>query len=482
MSTNEQIPPQCLEFELTILGSCIVDKDCLAATISRCKEEFFFKKSHRIIFNAIKNLYNDKIPVEPLTICKFLEKKDILNKTVDSSEITVLPEFICSHSNINYYIDQVIEQFNFRNLIYFLDNYKTASFSSDQSYTKLINKIRDEFEKLHEISTSPDGVYFNWNYNYENIQPDITFCDCGILWSQGIGLFTGPAGKGKTNIMLAAGASLLNKDCDSINLKINSSPTLYIDTENQSSIFHRNVYRALVNRADLPFNTKFDAISFVNIRSLETYEEKQNWFFNVIRSKKYKCFLLDGVGDMVLDVNDTPSCVPFVSKLCAYTLSYDCSVLLTLHGNPLANAEKARGVLGSELLRKSDCNILLQVKKNSRCITTEFSLGKNRAAKDSLTQYFEWDSIREMHVSCNSSDEEETLISKIHYNTIAKAMGDNKYKSMELISLIQSTLESSLSTAKRKLSEMKKNGMLDKIDNYYRLCAEELLKYYSSIP
>jgi hypothetical protein len=391
-----------------------------------------------------------------------------------------LSEYICTPENITFYIDSIIENFNLRNLIFFLENFKTASFSNEHGYSKLLSNITNQIDILNTNTNQHTITHFDWNFKFENIEPDITFCESGILWPQGIGLLTGPAGKGKTNIMLAACSSLCNQDADTIGLKINNFPAIYVDTENQSSIFHRNVFRALVNRAKLPLNSEHDKISFVSIRSLETYEEKQNWLFHQIRSKKYRVFLLDGVGDMVLDVNDTPSCIPFVSKLCAYTFTYNCSIILTLHGNPLANAEKARGVLGSELLRKADSNILLQVKNDNRCITTEFSLGKNRGSRDTLTQYFEWDPIQEMHVSCTEIPSDETSISKQHYSKIADVMEDKLYKPMELTKLIQSTLNVSLSTAKRKQNEMKKNGMIDKIENDYRLSPEELLKFYAS--
>ena len=110
----------------------------------------------------------------------------------------------------------------------------------------------------------------------------MSFLSTGVLWEEGIGLLTGPAGKGKTNLLLAAATSMLKEDKDFLGFKIHSTPALYVDTENQLSIFHRNIRRSLINRSGLSINESHEGIDFINIRQLETWIEKQNWFFSII--------------------------------------------------------------------------------------------------------------------------------------------------------------------------------------------------------
>jgi hypothetical protein len=71
------------------------------------------------------------------------------------------------------------------------------------------------------------------------------------------------------------------------------------------------------------------------------------------------CVLLDGVGDLVLDVNDIAETQNFVIELHALAIRYDCPIIGVLHENPGDKTEKQRGHLGSQLERKAESNIRL---------------------------------------------------------------------------------------------------------------------------
>jgi len=54
----EKIPPQNLEAEMAVLGSMLIDEEAIATAIETLSSEFFYKESHRAVYNCILNLFN----------------------------------------------------------------------------------------------------------------------------------------------------------------------------------------------------------------------------------------------------------------------------------------------------------------------------------------------------------------------------------------------------------------------------------------
>lgn len=321
-------------------------------------------------------------------------------------------------------------------------------------------------------------IEFDWSLQIENRAAILTFCNEKILWEGGICMLTGPAGKGKSNIVLAALASVLNKNCDSLGFKFATDKRyIYIDTENEKNTFIRNVRNTLQKRALLIEGDEIKNVSFVCLGGVDKIEKKKKIVFSLLDSDDYDVYIIDTVTDLIKNVNDVNEVVDFITKLCSSLFNKKKSVFLTIHGNPLGEArEKARGVLGSELLRKASCSLLLKIdEEDRRCITTDFLLGKNRLGDDKLEQYFTKDEDLNIFVSCNdatpfsskkSKEKEEKRIEKI-----IEIIGDEKIKSKELVDIIKNEFNISQRSAYYLLSKAVKEGKInkDKNDYYYTL-------------
>jgi AAA domain len=110
------------------------------------------------------------------------------------------------------------------------------------------------------------------------------------------------------------------------------------------------------------------------------------------------CVLIDGVGDLVVDVNDITETQNFVIELHALAIRYDCPIVGVLHENPGGQTEKQRGHLGSQLERKAESNIRLV--KDSDGITVIYT-EKSRHANipRSAGHRFKWSDEDAMHTT-----------------------------------------------------------------------------------
>jgi hypothetical protein len=128
--------------------------------------------------------------------------------------------------------------------------------------------------------------------------------------------------------------------------------------------------------------------------------------------------IIDGVADLVLDVNDAEECNSLVAELHSLAIRYDCSIICVIHKNP--GTEKVRGHLGSQIERKAETNLSLEKEDE---VTVVWSAKQRRAPIDKKTgPRFRWDDEMRMHVT-------------------AEVVSKPAQKVIELLELAQSVLQ-----------------------------------------
>ena len=125
--------------------------------------------------------------------------------------------------------------------------------------------------------------------------------------------------------------------------------------------------------------------------ALESYSAKYNGIYAVF---------IDGIGDLVTDVNEAVECNEFIAHLHGMAIKHNCAIIVILHLNP-ASESKARGHLGSQLERKSESNLMLEKQEDG---TTRLYATKQRGrsiTKDKAI-CFRWSDEFGYHVSVKS--------------------------------------------------------------------------------
>ena len=73
-----KVPPQAIELEEAVLGALMLEKDALTSVIDILKVESFYKESHKVIFQAILDLFTESMPIDLLTVTTQLRKNGAL--------------------------------------------------------------------------------------------------------------------------------------------------------------------------------------------------------------------------------------------------------------------------------------------------------------------------------------------------------------------------------------------------------------------
>ena len=98
MSGEEvRVPPQNIEAEKSVIGSMLISSEAIGLVIEILKEEWFYDKSHQIIFQTILELYNENQNIDLITVTNKLKDKKKIDQIGGVSYISSIIE-VCSDS------------------------------------------------------------------------------------------------------------------------------------------------------------------------------------------------------------------------------------------------------------------------------------------------------------------------------------------------------------------------------------------------
>jgi replicative DNA helicase len=117
-TTALKIPPHSIEAEQAVLGGVFLDKDAWIKVIERVYEEDFYRKDHRIVFQAIAALDDEGKPFDIVTVAEWLESHQLLDEAGGMAYLAALAENTPSASNIGAYADIVRKRSILRQLIH----------------------------------------------------------------------------------------------------------------------------------------------------------------------------------------------------------------------------------------------------------------------------------------------------------------------------------------------------------------------------
>jgi hypothetical protein len=184
--------------------------------------------------------------------------------------------------------------------------------------------------------------------------------------------------------------------------------------------------------------------------------------------------LIDGFADLAFDVNDPGEAAKLVGDLHALAIKYSCPIVGVLHLNP-GSATKTRGHLGSQLERKAETNLKLEIKQGVTTVWAE----KNRRAPISKEEgpRFAWSDEMQMHVSTKrKAAAKEDKKRKALTEQAKKIYGDRpSMRRDDIENDLQKIMKASPTTAYRRTKQMIDMAVIkkDTDGSYVQTCFTE---------
>ncbi len=111
------LPPQNLEAEESILGGILLDKDAIGRIVDLITPDAFYVQTHQEIYQAALKLHIQGTPVDLLTVKSYLEDHQLLEKVGGIDKLTQLLDRTVSAVNIDRYAMLVMDKYLRRELI-----------------------------------------------------------------------------------------------------------------------------------------------------------------------------------------------------------------------------------------------------------------------------------------------------------------------------------------------------------------------------
>mgnify|MGYP001596582931 CR=1 FL=1 len=143
-----RIPPHSTDAEISVLGALLLDKDAVIAIVEFLKGEHFYDDRHKEIFEAILSLYEDRTPVDFLTVSERLKKRKRLKMIGGSSYLAELANKVPTAAHVEHYGKIVKDLATKRALMSAASKLVDLSFDEGFGANDLLDKAESEIFSL----------------------------------------------------------------------------------------------------------------------------------------------------------------------------------------------------------------------------------------------------------------------------------------------------------------------------------------------
>ena len=151
---------------------------------------------------------------------------------------------------------------------------------------------------------------------------------------------------------------------------------LHFDTE-QGRFHAQKVFRRPIVMNELQSDDKYYTYALRNMCPSDRIDFIDYVLEDILESKNIGLIIIDGVADLVTDVNNLEQCSLAVQKLMSWTDLYKCHIVTIIHSN--YGSDKPTGHLGSFLEKKAETQIKLETNHvNKGWVTVECKRSRNR--------------------------------------------------------------------------------------------------------
>ncbi len=176
-----KVPPHSDEAERSVLGALLLDKDAIVAVAEFLRAEHFYTETHGLIYKSILSLYEERKPIDLVTLTDDLKKQKVLKRIGGSGYLSELATAVPTAAHVEEYGKIVKDAYIKRELIKaagslaelgfdegeridkILDQAEQAIFGISQSHAKqsfvaIKDALAQSFDRLDELHKSAGGL------------------------------------------------------------------------------------------------------------------------------------------------------------------------------------------------------------------------------------------------------------------------------------------------------------------------------------
>ena len=151
-----RLQPQDLEFEKSVLGALLLEKDAYSLISDILTPESFYDPRNQKVYSAISKLHVAQHPVDILTVVEQLRTDGTFDEVGGVAYLSSLTQNIVSSSHIEYHARVIAQKSTARELISYSANVQDKAFDPTQDIDELMQEAEGSLFKLSQKKLKKD--------------------------------------------------------------------------------------------------------------------------------------------------------------------------------------------------------------------------------------------------------------------------------------------------------------------------------------
>ena len=147
VSQSGNVPPQAVDIENAVLGAMMVNSESIDQVMDLLTPLSFYDLKNRTIFEAMLELFNERSPIDMLTVVDKLRRNKSLEIAGGPARLAALTQQVGAGANVEYYVRILQQKTIQRNLIDVSYGILKDAFDPSVAVDDLVGKAQDSVYK-----------------------------------------------------------------------------------------------------------------------------------------------------------------------------------------------------------------------------------------------------------------------------------------------------------------------------------------------
>ena len=155
---NPKVPPHDTQAEESVLAAILIDKEAIIKVSELLVPEAFYGAAHQHIYRAMLELYDQRQPIDVITLKDRLKKHKKLSAVGGVSGISKLSNLLSTASNVANYAQVVREKYVKRELISLSSEMGTLAFDDGKEITEILDTAEKKVMQISQTHARKDFI------------------------------------------------------------------------------------------------------------------------------------------------------------------------------------------------------------------------------------------------------------------------------------------------------------------------------------
>ena len=158
---QDRVPPQNIEAEQSVLGAMLIEKEAIPKVMEILRDTDFYREAHRVIFNAMLELYNKNEAVDMITVTEILKRDNKLEDVGGIAYVTSLANTVPTAANVTYHASIIEEKSILRQLVSVSTQIASMGYEANDDVKNIIDSAESKILEISNRKKTADFTPIN---------------------------------------------------------------------------------------------------------------------------------------------------------------------------------------------------------------------------------------------------------------------------------------------------------------------------------